>query len=384
MNNVLNKSLEVAINSLKNFIKNLGLNEEAFDHIYKIPIKLGNTTLDAPGEYSPDDFTININNDYFYDMASRINPTNENTIINNIALTIVHEMIHANRTIFIENGLKASNIEDAMDSELIKRGELNKGHDVDLYDSLLSDVLKLKGYDEFKTYIPIRYILNKDKTGTLIAYNKETKNYEEFNQKFDISFKDASEMIEELSKKINEEKYKPDYIIYTPNTKDTDIVLSSDYYHDDYSVRKDVPMKQYAKLQNDKANEIIDTLENQNGFEESLTETLATIIIMTRNDKELDLDRVTEKLMNSVSAEDEKIMARLINVMGKDMLIWFMKSAYESSYNDYMKNAFKDRYTDLLADVNDLYESTIYEEEPNEFSINDANEIITEYTEKRR
>ena len=61
-----------------------------------------------------------------------------------------------------------------------------------------------------------------------------------------------------------------------------------------------------------------------------------------------------------------------------------MKSAYESSYNDYMKNAFKDRYTDLLADVNDLYESTIYEEEPNEFSINDANEIITEYTEKRR
>ena len=382
---LIKKAYIVAINSFQLFVNKLGINPKAFEHLYKINFKIGNTNDDATAEFAPNSFSMTINSSYVNDLLNEVNNAEDKNrieiVIYNFALTIVHEMIHANRCIMINNGLNIENLEDKLDNELLNYELLQKGYDKKEFDKLLEKVLELKDIEEFGKYIPIKYS-KKGNEEIVIAFNKETNCYEEFKNSFGVKLTNPLEIITNLAKKLDQEKYKPSFII--PNDyKEKDVIVTvADYYHEhDKKIIEEDPIE-FAKSINKEVNKISDRLENQDGFEETLTETIAEIIIMSRNDEKLDIDKVCDKIIKSTEFEDERVMAYLIKSLGIDMLKWFITSAYDDEYEDYFSKIYKEKYDDLLLDIADLYESTIYEEEADEFSIKDAKDIIDKHSKK--
>ena len=320
-----------------------------------------------------------------------------NNVTSNVAATLVHEMIHANRTVMINNGLNALNIKEKEEEELIKYAQQKAGHDLNQYRMLLSDVLYKPFVKDFKKFIPIKVKLNNDSSYTVIAYNRETKDYNEFaNQKFNSKLENGiDEFLHQIGIELNSQnnKHQITSIIYSfINKKDQpQVLVASDYYHP-YSDterlvhgRENLTPKEFLSQLDEKINNIINRLENANGFEEVLSDTLSYIIISTRNNQLLDLNLVTTNIINSSTASvDEKIAAKLIQQLGVDIIKWFLTSAYTDYYNDEFEKKFKERYDDLLLDFNDLYEANMYNDEPDQYSIDDLNEIISEKTGKSR
>lgn len=398
----------ISIDSLKNFFKLLDINPELLRYIDNIDIKIGKTDDDAPAQYNPYEKTITMGTEYFYDMLYYINNNSNDekikrNVILNMAVTLVHEMIHVNRTMMVQDGVNPLTIWAKAEEESIKYQQLMKGHDLNQYRMFLSDMLNKPYISEFKKFIPIKRNVNEDGGYSIIAYNRETKNYNEFiNQYFNASMDGGiDEYLHQIGIELNNEDnvHKPTTTIYT-FIKDNsngylDVAVACDYYHPYSSSGRlvngsDIPSskistEEYKQILNKKVNGAIDRIENAMGFEEIITELLANIIVMTRNRQRLDLDEVTEIIYNSSTVlPDERVMAKFIQQMGIPMLKWFLTSTFTDYYIDELEQIFQERYDDLLLDFNDLYESSQYEDEPNPFSINDINSIVESKVGKKK
>ena len=399
-NEIIETVKKEAIMSIKNFCRLIDLYPELFSHIYNISIIIGKTEEDAPAQYMTNENYIIINQDYIEDMIEKLNEYSnderkKNRIITNVAVTLVHEMIHANRALMIENGLNSMNASQQVDNELINYAQHKQGHSVEQYMNLLETMIGKPYIIDFKKYIPIKVTIKSDGSYTIIAYNRETKDYDEFaNQFFNTKMdNDVDKFIHNIGIELNNSRnnYKITETIYSlqDDANDQKTVIASDYYiHynqrgklvNDFDVSsKGISPQEYAKILDAKTNEVEDRIENANGFEEVITEALASIIVMSRNDEQLELDLITDKIIKSeTSLTDERIAAKFIQRMGIDMIRWFMTSVYAEYYDDELERIFKKRYDDLLLDFNDLYEAGKYDEEPDQFSIDDINDILDE------
>lgn len=98
---IVKESKKIAINALKHFIKSLDLNEDAFNHIYNTPITIRNIGPVRVADYDHFNNIINVNKKDLEENITmiKIGMIKETTVELNIANAIVHEMIHANRTI---------------------------------------------------------------------------------------------------------------------------------------------------------------------------------------------------------------------------------------------------------------------------------------------
>ena len=401
---LVNEAKELAIKSMKHFYKLLNLDPDLLNYLNNIPIKIEKTKYDNSGEYLPKENYIIINTKEVEFMLGHIhqdpkNKDKKNLVLANLAVTIIHEMLHANRTVLIDNGLNASNISDKLDIEIIKHIQEKKGHDLNQYRMFLSDMLNKPYASDFKTYIPIKVKKNEDKTYTVIAYNRQTKNYDEFtNQKFKINQqKETDALLHQIGIELNEKKnnHQVTDTIYTfINNNKPDTLLAKDYYYPYLKSgrivngsdlpSKDISTEEYIQIINKKTNDVIDRFENADGFEEIITETLADIIIMSRKKEQLDLKTITTTLYTTPETfYDVKIGAKFIQKMGPEMIKWFLTSAYQAYYNDEMEKIFQEKYDDLLLDFNDIYGSVSYEEKPSEFSISDIDKIVDEKVTKK-
>ena len=100
---------------------------------------------------------------------------------------------------------------------------------------------------------------------------------------------------------------------------------------------------------------IEDTIISQRGFEESITEVISLIIFLTRNDENLDIKPVIERIRTkAVYNDDEKVAALLIDKLGIDMLKWFMVSTH-GEYSNYFKKVYGSNYEKLVHYINSLY-----------------------------
>ena len=116
---ILNDSKTIAVESLKKFINNLGINPEEFNSIYQIAINSERIETaqneEVTAVYYNKENRIAINDEvleeYIHDIDS--NQVTENRVKINLAKTITHEMIHAIRTI------KHLNIENIEETNLI-------------------------------------------------------------------------------------------------------------------------------------------------------------------------------------------------------------------------------------------------------------------------
>lgn len=403
---LIDKVQRVSVQYLRNFCKLLDFNPELFNHIYNIQIKIGKTENNSPAQYLPDENYIIMNIKYIQGMLQCINKYSNDerkriSVILNMVLTLLHEMIHANRVIMIENGLNSTSIKRKSDDELLGYFQQRSGHDLNKYNMLLCNILGKSYVVEFTKYIPIKGRLNKDGSYTIIAYNCETKDYDEFaNQHFNANIKDGIDLFlyqigTELNNKDSNHKITGTIYSFINNDKQQKITIASDYYHS-YSRnnklvdKKDVsssnvPTKEYAQILDKKTSQALDRIKNANGFEEIMTEVIANIIVITRNDKTLNLNFVINTIVNSNSfLPDEKVAAKFIQQMGVDMIKWFLISSYADCYNDYLEKIFQEKYDDLLHVFNNLYEATIHGRELDQFSVDNLNEIVKEKIGKNK
>ena len=391
---LVKESRKIANNALKNFYNNLGLEPERVEHLLNIPLKMGRTDENADAQYVQNENFIIFNVKYLEKMAKHLVEIPKEKVLLHIAVSYVHEVIHANRTLYINDGLNVNTIKEIADNELIKFDQ-DKKYDLNNYISILNNITNTMDISNIETYIPITFKQNEDKTYTVIAYNKKTKNFEEFaNQNFNINSNDnENNQFHILSQELNNQNslHKPTNTIFTffkEDDKVEKVALACEYYHPYTKEGKIVPdeelegenlsSQEFVKLLDRKTNEIIDRLENQTNFEEIITETLANIIIMTRNSDKIDLEELYNILENSNADLDTKMCIKMLKETGIDIIKWFMTAVYDEVYEDKFEEIFGDRYTDLLMDFNDLYEALQYDEEPDEFSIRDINEIIEE------
>lgn len=145
-----------AIKNLKHFLELLDLNPEAFNHLYDIYIKLGNTFEGSSAKYSCENNYIILDIYYLEELAelyitSGYNEKTLNNCILNVALTIIHETIHANRTIIIENSVNSLNIDTnnkTTEITLASDNYLGKMQDKDKIEERLAN---MNGFEELIT-----------------------------------------------------------------------------------------------------------------------------------------------------------------------------------------------------------------------------------------
>lgn len=117
---IIEDAHKVAVKSLKNFFRNMGLNEEAFNHLYEIPtffadfLKTSDEAVYLHTESTqenPIDNTIAINVKLLNKYINSINhkKVDYNKIVLQLASTLVHEMLHANRMIIMDYVIKTKN-----------------------------------------------------------------------------------------------------------------------------------------------------------------------------------------------------------------------------------------------------------------------------------
>lgn len=271
------KTAQYSINS---FLDKLDINPEAFNHLYEIAMtvkplennheaqydanyKIGLTTIPliTINETYLDGLLYYINNDMY----------DKDLVINNLASVMVHELLHANRTVYIAGGINPYNLVDGFND-------------------------KLKKYK-------VRINMNSE----------------------------------------NKDKY---------------ILTSPDYYHNYLDINLD-NVKDYDSYFSDIIkNKIEKTIENQNGLEEAIVETMANLIIRTKDIKDLNLDEEMDFFINNkTTRKEEKIAAHIIKRMGKDFLSWFMLSAYEEVYNNKIYDEFENKYERIIELTNNLYKN---------------------------
>lgn len=99
---ILKKSQDTAIAALKKFINNIDLNTDDFNHIYNIQVQPTTAILPIDfSTYNPKQNIIKINEDILKKYIKKINEKQcaESVIEINVAKDIIHEMLHANRSI---------------------------------------------------------------------------------------------------------------------------------------------------------------------------------------------------------------------------------------------------------------------------------------------
>lgn len=375
-NETLKKYKETANIAFKNFVTLLGLNSELFEHLYNMKLEISTLDDGLCALYDSNKFKIIINKSFL----KELNLDNEFSI--QLVTTIVHEMIHANRTILINNGFNSINAEEKNEDELIKYYQLTNKDNVEEYNDLLYEISSNFNISNL-SIVPIK-IRKKNNLLSIIAYDKKSKNYFKYNNiKFDLKTNDYSFYVNKLSEILL--NIEPDDIVYTFDdelNKDSIIPLISDYYHkyDNRIVKEDNLSMQKYKNQLDRNSFRAKVLLNkQFNFEETITETIANYIVLSMNYDELNLEKINEFIQKTCTTE-VKICSTLISKMGIDTIKWFIISAYEDVYNDKIREQFKENYDKLLSNISELYESVILDDKPDEEIVNDTLDLINQKT----
>ena len=119
INDFLDDSFYLSKLFFKSFVEYLGLNKELFDHLYNVDLVINNEDFDfdegvafyLPSEEEP---SINLHPIYIEELMESSDSDNNKY---NLSMTLLHEMIHINRSILINNVVQCSDYLDTFDKE---------------------------------------------------------------------------------------------------------------------------------------------------------------------------------------------------------------------------------------------------------------------------
>ena len=371
------KARNEAIKSIKDFMTLLDINPEAYDFLKNIKMKLSSNMGDNKAEYNTTTNIISINYNDIVEFEERLNDgEDEKEIFLELSHAITHEMIHAIRTITIENGLVLVDPE----REEEKEREKQQKHNIDQYYNLLDQIITKEFVKELHSYVPIKVIMNSDNTYTVIAYNKRTNRFHEFrNQHFTTKLGEEDSLYE-IGLELNNpnSKHKSNEIIRTFIPYDKEELDESAIIEDPYappSIGTDQYYHPYSKnhriiepneLEKHDLEDLLDKKrdffkkrsDDAKGFEESITEAIALIVMIASNKKYIDLMGIAEKINEIEDRTDVRVAANLLSYAGIDFIKWFLTSTFEYSYDDKIEKLFKEKYDLILEKMNELYRET--------------------------
>ena len=311
----LDDSFNISKKLFNDFVSSFDIDPSLFEHIYNADLIINNEEKEYIDEgiafYLPsiEDPSINVHPIYLKSLL------NENDYRNkyNLAMTLLHEMIHINRTILINNIVQCSNYVDTVDRDL----------DISEFDRLLFDRCNEGRYEEYDDFVLLKRV-----NSAIWIYNKLNKHFEIF-----MDIDDLDNIV------FNKPVYSVPYIYYLNTPR-----VASDYCLD-YT---------YSSFKNKDKEIIVDISLLQIPLEECLTETLSRIITY-KTMCNLDIESTIEYVR--LKSRQELISITTEIFKNKDFIKWFLLSCYEDEYYDYLKDIFKENYTDVLK----LYEVLFYE-----------------------
>lgn len=377
----LSEANNIAIESINKFLSKLNLNPDAFSHLSDVKIQITNYNID--NSYEAENNTIIINKEVL-----------ENHVLE-VALTLVHELLHANRTIIINDTINKLTNTDLSEYYIKRKDIINE------YIYVFEKKLTEEEKNAFFKYIPIKITPNDNNTFNVIAHNKITQSYEEFsnivlnnNEKYP-----NGELFKIIGLQLNDKKNNYKSIDIDPNKEIEYSILNSfysslspnknnkqsiddekilnicDYFH---------PFNEPDSLENLKEKYISTRLKQQHGFEEVMVESIAHIIIMSRNDNDINLDKIYSKLEKSNTIDIDTLMGlKLIKTIGPDVLNWFMISCYDDTYYNMFAHTVKEHYQSLIKNFSDLYNDVMNKKEINQDNIDNIDDIISDISNKK-
>ena len=374
--NICASAYKRSVFALKEFFIKLGIDPNVFNHLFNIEISIDNS-MQTNSErlaafFTQEDVTfepkIFICASYVDDLISyckkkyKMNKRVKNEIITELSRTIIHEMIHANRNIILNNTKDISSSVIINDIEYLNElDELNKKF----------DYLVINGEADFsKNEIVISIEFHNDYL-LVTTYNQEEEWFTKYKIKRNSIKYDSLEKIKRFLENIfNINKYHhvfEPYKIIKSFDEPTLSLLCSDYDLSNYKANNRLMLDRIL---------LHDNISKQIGLEEEITEAIAGIIITSRNDMDFDIDDICNRLINSPrELDDIKRIYKIIKYYKNDFIYWFITSCYMDEYHNYIEEKFGDDYNTLLSSFYRIYSN--YEKRLNmDRELSNIDEII--------
>lgn len=364
---LVNDAIKIAFLSFRNFLVNLDLNPDAFSHLFNVKIDIDYTediTNGACALFDPNakdgNSMIYVGIDYLDDMYEYIDSGHSREkIVVNIANSIVHEMIHMSRVVTLKEETSILSAKD----RILQEAEIYHEYSQKIknYDDIM--ILSLYKYNRGR-YIPIKVLIYRDNLYSLTVFDKKQQCYIEFDkQRFKTSFKGNNDrFLEELAIEASTNlmhipsRAYPSFIASSSKTKN--VYNAMDLYHGSLKKKfKGVKTKQEAIAKTD---EVRNLIKWQESLEEAITETLANIIIMTRNKNFIDIETLTDKIMLSDSSlPAEKCAACFLKCCGIEKIKDFFLAPYSDEFRDIFREFFNEDYEKAVRIFDLLFQNNI-------------------------
>ena len=336
----ISEAKKVSDSALLHFFDLINLRRDLFNHLTKIDLVVD---LDSSNDYdSMIAFYENINyDDHSLDNTIHFLPEYLDSIIkrnnvvckNDLVRTIIHETIHANRSIIINNGVLYPEYHIASISEYEsyrkKFGHLIKKS------NLKFQVLKWYKYSNINTIYAYNHISGDFFIFTLPDY-----------------FVGSINSIDVLNDLINNnfDLFELVYQVENPYDLNYSSLVSS------YSTSFKNPM-----VINKKNSLNVDLeVEKQTDFEESITEAFSQIIFYLRDKDQYNID---ELLNNKRLLPNVRLALQFINSLDMDTIRWFFLSCYQEEYVNKFYEMYKDDYFRLIDLFSEAFQKSMSEEE---------------------
>ena len=299
MINYLNEAYNRAIEYFSYFVSRYDLEPSLFEHLFNLDLVIDYSDEDACAYYLPrkDNLEIHVFASYINELYTK----NKDKNVIYLASTLIHEMIHINRTLILKNSIQCSKYID--------------------------------DYNKFYNYSEFEFLLDR-------AINNNTYN-------------DNPDYV--LLKKVDNEKW-----IYNKNNNmfevyDGDTLIKNRFYYfylNEPAVVSDYDLKyNYSDLNINNKDIIIDDIIKQLGIEECMTECLSAIIIYANKNKNLDIKDIIKLAVYNSKVELLKISFGLF--YNEKTIYWLLTSCFEDEYINYLEKVYEDydeivEYFDLL------------------------------------
>ena len=390
------------------FISIMNLDTSIFSYIKNIQLRIGNVTYHAWAEYDINNNIIIVDKAFLKSCINelKLKPMYISRIVDLVARTIVHEMVHSTRVILVNNGLYYLNVQEKMD---VLNNSLK--HDFFKYRMLLSDMFRDNLALDLDVYVPISLKEHKDGSYTVLTYNRKTKDYDIFEKQFfktkttdDLkdSYKHKIKKIEpgdelrmilhSIGKELNDttQNHQVSKIIMSDiniNSKAIEkntLLLASSYYHP-YSEKDSFYGVKSAKDIKKLRDDVFDHLNYAEDFEECITETMADLMYYSRNDDFFDFDKVSKVISDMSMVETYvKLSLYLIKKVGIDFITSFLMSSSHEMVGDYLENVFGEEYDKLLLNFSEIYNNETAGLPVKQEFINNVYNIINKKTEVKK
>lgn len=318
---LVDTAVKRAWNSMGQFFKLYDFNPALFKHLFEIDVRVSEEESSHNAKYtSKNENYIILYSSYIDGLLAGLDEGrySKQYVINDIATTVIHEVIHANRSVFVKDG-SVTYIEEEYDSEPLVVDEAYLNY-------LLSSVTSDEEYFNSYVVVPIRVDYLGEDMYTVYAYNNVTNQYHIFeNQQF------RSSNIHEIADEINTNRLR-----YTPS-------------------KTFACTRKFESIDYENQEEVIDIeLSEDDYLEECLVEVIAKYILYSRKSKQFNLDAFVLSIEAEDTLPEYKLAARMIAKMGEEVILWFILSYYDDFYDKKTYDKLKKKYDEVFEEFNRL------------------------------